>query len=328
MLFRSAGIINQTKANRVDINDWVKFEIVKNTSSGFNLEMNIKAGSIGIDEYEIKFNNQNYFNTITPLLGTKEGLKINYKKTDAAISGYYTTASTVILENINPLDFWNNVVSVKVGTGGFDAASLRFESVWKPLPKRIGGIQINQIVVENKVVKQERIRGGFELPEFLTRSVSENTSFENLIGDYNLNGKPNELSDAITLYNETKFSDNELNISMKNNRPPYTGARANWDEWLKEKKETNGGKKLTNETFFNLNSNPMKNGFRDLGPFVGGGIYNKSIYLTRYIDESTGEYKKDGAKFLYRIHPWCKYGRKLEEWKANSVSKSQVQVVM
>ena len=204
------------------------------------------------------------------------------------------------------------IQSVSIETG----FKLKYKITWDaPIKKKVGRIAITDIIPKATGEKQERIRGGFKLPEFLTRA---GPTEEFVFGDYDDNNIV-DIADDTEFYNAIK-SANEITDSE-------------WNKWLYKKPKLKPGKnsgdlnevgnKNIRAEALNLNTARDETGDSYVDTWIK---YGTKLFFTRYpqldADGNVTGFAREGTIFKYKIHPLCEYGVKLEEWKkANSGPK-------
>ena len=312
---------------------WCKFSLKQEEEnvSPKNLifSVDISASSVGlpgvvrygVDEMIITFKNP-----INALLTTADGIYLDFEKSSNTIiilkdteikqsnwlknqSLFYGKKNIAKIKNGKGKEFLQAIQKIEVFCGGA-ISGLRYKRLYTPT-QRIGRISITTKTQEQK---QERIRGGFELPEFLTRSVgASEPDFDNIVGNYISTDGPNNINDADALWAAVT----EYN-------------RINWDDWIIDiQLSLSGGEKL--EDVY-LNEKRVRR------------IKAKNLYLIPQLDTTAAkilkthtddrtatvfQWKKNKDSSLFKmVHPLCKYGKKLEELKKSFVSKAGVQAVM
>ena len=218
--------------------------------------------------------------------------------------------------NVKSLNGFGGLVKkIEVNTG----VDLKYKIIWNAPTKKVSGrIEITNIISEVNEEKKERIRGGFKLPEFLTRAASTE---EFVFGDYDGNKIVDIADDTefykALLYNKTKnFKDDKK-----------------WNDWLYKNSTLQEGTKkgqLNEVGNGNIRADALdlgKTREKGQGTFMDTWLTNRvKLRFTRYpeldADGNVTGFAKEGNTFKLKIHPLCAYGAALEEWKkANSGPK-------
>uniref|UniRef100_A0A6C0C3F3 Uncharacterized protein n=1 Tax=viral metagenome TaxID=1070528 RepID=A0A6C0C3F3_9ZZZZ len=324
----------KNESEGIVINDWCKFSLKQEEENVslknliFSVDINPSSMQnpkiYGVDEMIITFKQ-----SINALLTTADGIYSDFEKSSNTIiklkdsatkqsnwiknqSLFYGKKNIAKIKNGKGKEFLQAIQKIEVFCGGNVINTLRYKRLYTST-QRIGRISITTKTQEQK---QERIRGGFELPEFLTRAAAvTEIIFDDITGDYDLNNGPNTLKDADTLYSASNI---------------FNGiTKQYWDDWIIDIDIKSTGKS-------DVEYLKKKNTSR---------VDKKTLYLIPQLDTTAAKilkthsnttkatvfpWKKNKDDSLFKmVHPLCKYGVKLEEWKkANFVSKAGVQAVM
>ena len=303
-----------TNFSAKSIDDWL---VITQEKEGKKYNVNLQINKMPYTAYKITLKPDFTLKTLPE--NNKNAIENSFSKGDPITNNPTLGSKLIFATYTGAVKSISDIIqSVSIETG----YKLKYKIIWNAPTKKVSSrIEMTNIISEVNEEKKERIRGGFKLPEFLTRA---GPTEEFVFGDYD-NNKIVNIADDTVFYTAIK-SANDISDSE-------------WNKWLyknpdlpvgKDKGQLNEVKNVNiRAEALNLNTARDETGNSYVDTWIKYGV---KLFFTRYPElDSDGNvtgFAKEGKKFKLKIHPLCAYGAALEEWKANFVSTSEVKVVM